>query len=72
MASELSWRAGDTGSTVYCTIRAAARTYGNGSALETLAVANWGDYDIALTETPASVSMSLLIVLRSRLPSHHQ
>lgn len=54
MASELSWRHVNTGSTVYVTIRSAARTYWNGSALEALTVANWANYDIALTETPAS------------------
>lgn len=54
MASELSWRHQATGNTLYATIRSAARTMWNGSALETLTVANWGNYDIALTETPAS------------------
>lgn len=54
MANELSWRHSETGETLYATIRSAARTMWNGSALETLTVANWGDYDIALAETPAS------------------
>ncbi len=55
MASELSWRSSATGSTVYATVRSSAgRTYWNGSALETLTVANWGNYDIAMPETPAS------------------
>lgn len=54
MSNELSWRHSATGETVYATIRSAARTMWNGSALEALTVANWGDYDIALAETPAS------------------
>lgn len=54
MSAEISWRDAATGSTLYFTIRSAARTMWNGSALEALTVANWGDYDIALTETPAS------------------
>jgi len=54
MASEISWRHSATGATLYATIRTAARTMWNGSSLEALTVANWGDYDIALTETPAS------------------
>lgn len=54
MASEISWRDASTGITAYCTIRSSARTMWNGSALEALTVANWANYDVALTETPAS------------------
>lgn len=57
MASEISWRGIATGATDYATIRSAARTYWNTSgtpALETLTVANWANYAITLTETPAS------------------
>lgn len=54
MANELSWRHSSTGKTVYVTIRSAVRTMWNGSALEALTVANWGNYDIALAETPSA------------------
>jgi len=54
MASELYWRAETTGGTYYATIRSSVRTMWNGSALEALTVANWGNYDITLAETPAS------------------
>lgn len=57
MASELSWRGLATGSTDYVTIRSTARQYWNTSgtpAFENLTVANWANYAIALTETPAS------------------
>lgn len=57
MASELSWRGLATGSTDYVTIRSTARQYWNTSgtpAFENLTVANWANYAIALSETPAS------------------
>lgn len=54
MANEISWRYSATGSTLYFTIRNASRQMWNGTGVETLTVANWGNYDIALTETPAS------------------
>ena len=54
MANELSWRHTATGETLYATVRSIAGTMWNGAALEVLTVANWGDYDFALTETPAS------------------
>jgi hypothetical protein len=54
MSHEISWRHTDTGVTLYVTIRSTARTYWNGADLEALTVANWGDYDVALSETPAS------------------
>jgi hypothetical protein len=54
MANELAYRHTATGATVYATIRSAARTYWNGSALEALTVANWANYTVVLTESPAS------------------
>lgn len=54
MANELNLRSTATGETIYATIRAFAGTMWNGSTLEALTVANWGNYDIAMTETPAS------------------
>lgn len=57
MASEISWRHYATGSTLYFTVRSSARTMWKTSgtpALEALTVANWANYAIALTETPAS------------------
>lgn len=56
MANEIAWRHSATGKTVYATIRSAARTYWYTvtPALETLTVAHWADYDIALAEAPAS------------------
>ena len=56
MASEIHWVHTATGATVYATIRSAARTYWYTvtPALEALTMAHWADYDIALTETPAS------------------
>jgi hypothetical protein len=56
MASEIYWRSNDTGKNVYATVRNMSRQYYNTAtpAFESLTVANWGDYDIALTETPAS------------------
>jgi hypothetical protein len=57
MANELSWRQSATGETVYATIRSEGHLYWNTAgtpALEALTVANWADYDVALTEAPAS------------------
>jgi hypothetical protein len=56
MASEISWRHASTGKTVYATIRSAARLMWNGAALNELLETPdvWTDYDIPLTETPAS------------------
>ena len=56
MASELIWTHTGTGKTVYVTIRSAVRTYWYTVTpeLEALTMAHWADYDIALTETPAS------------------
>ena len=57
MASEISHRHTATGDTLYFTIRNVSRQMWNTSgtpAFESLTVANWGDYDIALSESPAS------------------
>lgn len=57
MAGELFHRYSATGAALYGTIRNAARQYWNTAGtpnFETLTVANWADYDVALTETPAS------------------
>ncbi len=56
MANEISWRHSGTGKTLYATIRSTAGEMWNtaGTVFEGLTVANWADYDIALTETPAS------------------
>jgi len=57
MANELAHRYSLTGRTLYATIRSVARTYWNTSgtpALETLTVANWANYAVALTETPSA------------------
>lgn len=57
MSNEISWRGLATGSTKYFTIRAAARTMWSTAgtpALEALTVANWANYAIGLTESPAS------------------
>jgi hypothetical protein len=57
MASEISHRHTATGETLYATIRNTARQMWNTAgtpAFEALTVANWTDYDIALSETPAS------------------
>ena len=55
MANEIQFRGPRTGDTLYAVIRrqSDAKMW-NGSAFETLVVANWATYDIALTETPAS------------------
>jgi hypothetical protein len=54
MAGEIQYLHNATGASLYVTIRTAAGTMWNGSAFEARTVANWGNYDIALTETPAS------------------
>ena len=59
MANELRYRHEQTGETLYAVVvnddsaSADCGKYWNGSAFEACTVANWGDYDIALTETPA-------------------
>jgi len=54
MADEVSHRHSATGSNLYFTIRNTSRQMCNGSDWETLTVGNWGDYDIAMAESPAS------------------
>lgn len=57
MASEVSFRHSSTGKTLYFTIRSTARTMWNTAGtpnFETLTVANWADYDTAMSESPAS------------------
>lgn len=57
MANEVSHRHSATGETLYFTIRNTSRQMWNTAGtpnFETLTVANWGDYDIALSESPAS------------------
>jgi len=57
MANEVSYRHTATGETLYFTIRNTARQMWNTAgtpAFETLTVANWTDYDIAMSESPAS------------------
>jgi hypothetical protein len=57
MASEVSHRHTATGETLYFTIRNVSRQMWNTAGtpnFETLTVANWADYDVALTESPAS------------------
>ena len=54
MANEISLRHSATGENLYFTVRSLACTYWNGSSLETLVVAYWANYDIALSESPAS------------------
>jgi hypothetical protein len=55
MANELSWRHDTSGVALYATIRNTSRQYYNTDtpAWESLTVANWGDYVVAFTETPA-------------------
>jgi hypothetical protein len=58
MANEVAYRHSATGATLYFTIRrsSVSRTMWNTSGtpnFETLAVANWASYAIAMTETPA-------------------
>ena len=55
MANELSYRHAATGETLYATIRSVSRQMWNTDTpgFESLTVANWGDYVVALTETPA-------------------
>ena len=55
MAGEINFRHTDTGDTIYAVVTTAATgTYWNGAAFEVCVVANWGNYDIALTETPVA------------------
>lgn len=57
MANEVSHRHSATGETLYFTIRNVSRQMWNTAGtpnFETLTVANWGDYDVALSESPAS------------------
>lgn len=57
MANEASHRHYATGDTLYFTIRNVSRQMWNTAStpnFETLTVANWGDYDVAMTESPAS------------------
>lgn len=57
MAAEINHRHSATGETLYATIRKPSGTYWNTAGtpnFETLTVANWGDYDVALSESPAS------------------
>ncbi len=54
MANELQYVHDATAKTLYAVIHNAASQVWNGSTFETLTVANWGNYDVALTETPAS------------------
>ena len=57
MANEVSHRHSATGSTLYFTIRSVARTMWSTAGtpnFETLTVANWANYKVALSESPAS------------------
>jgi len=57
MANEVSHRHSAKGETLYFTIRNVSRQMWNTAGtpnFETLTVANWGDYDVALSESPAS------------------
>lgn len=57
MASEVSHRHSATAETLYFTIRNVSRQMWNTAgtpAFETVTVANWGDYDVAMSESPAS------------------
>ncbi len=54
MANELQCNHIISGATLYAVVYNAAGQLWNGSTFETLVVANWTTYDIALTETPAS------------------
>ena len=54
MANEINIRHSATGVVLYAVVLNEAGQYWNGSVFGTLVVANWGDYDIPLTETPAS------------------
>lgn len=57
MANEVYLRHTATGVNLYFTIRNVSRQMWNTAGtpnFETLAVANWGDYDVVLTESPAS------------------
>jgi hypothetical protein len=56
VANELSWRYTDNDATLYVTIRNSSRQYYNTDTpdWESLAIANWSDYVVSLTETPSS------------------
>lgn len=57
MASEISHRHSATAETLYFTIRNTSRQMWNTAGIpnfETLTVANWTSYDVAMTESPAS------------------
>jgi len=56
MSNELQFRGTATGDTVYAVIVAANSTWANNTseAMEALTVANWVQYGVSLTETPAS------------------
>src|SRR3972149_4267338 len=54
MSDEIQYRSSTTGDTLYFTVRNAAGLYWNGGTVETMDVPSWGEYDVALTETPAS------------------
>lgn len=59
MAAEIQYRHSATGSTMRATVRkeqtvGGKAQYWNGSAWEDLTVANWANYLVTLTETPAS------------------
>lgn len=57
MANEIQWVHAATGSALYAVIRTQTGTHWNTAGtpnFEARTVANWADYDIALTESPAS------------------
>lgn len=57
MSNEIQWRHTATGATLYTTIRSVAGTMWSTAGtpnFEALTVANWADYKITMTETPAS------------------
>lgn len=57
MANEIKWRHSESGATLYATIRSMAGTMWSTAGtpnFEALTVANWENYKIALTESPAS------------------
>lgn len=54
MANEIYLYDPTSSETLYATVQNSTAQMWNGSAWETLVVANWTTYDIAMTETPAS------------------
>lgn len=58
MGSEIRWRHDLSGATLYATIRNGSGQYWSGEAFEDLNPANWGDYDIALSESAAGGHLS--------------